>query len=175
MQELFLRSNLLNSVLNIRQRILQVLNLGKIYVQPCFRMFSDKWETFVPENNNIERIHALCKELEDSPIFTDESSVNDKYYFTKRERIITESIVKQTSVLVGFNIKTVITLSCEYDGSTIYLAKHSNCEHILIFEQRESYIPSLTAAALRPIELKYFPKNVSKQFHVLLKQYNSCK
>lgn len=136
-------------------------------------MFSDNWENFVTESNSTPE--TLCKELEYSPIFVDETSERDGYHFRTYELTKTESVVQQTSVFIGFNMKTVTTLSCEYDGSMVYLAKHSNCEHILLFEQRESYTPWLVAMAVKEIEFENSPEVRTREFHILLKQYNSSK
>lgn len=103
-------------------------------------MFSDKWKNFVAENTNIEDQQSLCEELQNSPIFTDESSVNDGYYFRKLKYTKSKPIMQQTSVFVDFNKKIITTLLCEYDGLTVYLAKHSNCEYFVLFEQQDSDI-----------------------------------
>lgn len=84
--------------------------------------------------------------------------------------------MQYTSVLVGFNNIIVPTILCNYGSSKFYLAKHSNCEYILLFIQLETdNIPSLFAIAVEKIELQNEPEISTEEFHILLKQFNSRK
>lgn len=139
-------------------------------------MFSDKWEDSISQFSDIQYRQTLCKNLQNSPIFVNEwntsyTFLNRKYNYT--EGTSTEFAVKKMQVLVGYNTKIITTLSCEYRKSTVYLAKHSNLKHYLLFVEN-SGIPSLIAMVITPAlyELPFTAHESKRRLQILFKENN---